>query len=98
MAVRTDRPEMYEAARGWRDAALLDDDSLFTPGKEIWSTRWLEELRQRFVVKADEGRDPFSTKLQRQLKDAWSTGSSRSGCNTLTRSSRYPIISGSSEP
>ena len=70
MAVRTDRPEMYEAARRWRDAALLGDDSLFTPGREIWSTRWLEELRQRFVVRADESRDPFSTKLHRQLKDA----------------------------
>ena len=70
MAVRTDRPEMYEVARRWRDVALLDDDSLFTPGQEIWSTRWLEEIRQRFVVKADEGGDPFSTKLRRQLKDA----------------------------
>ena len=70
MAIRTDRPEIYEAARAWKDAALLDDDSLFTPGEKIWSTRWLEDLHERFVVGADEGRDPFSTKLHRQLKDA----------------------------
>ena len=73
MAIRMDRPEMYEAARAWRDAALLGDDSLFTPGEEIWSTQWLDELHERLVVGADTGRDPFSTKLHRQLKDATPT-------------------------
>ena len=70
MAIRTDYPEMYEAARVWREAALLDDGSLFTPGEEIWSARWLEDLHERFVVGADEGQDTFSIKLHRQLKDA----------------------------
>ena len=68
--MRTDCPEMYEAARAWKDVALLDDGSLFTPGEEIWSTRWLDELHERFVVGADEGPDQFLTKLRRQLKDA----------------------------
>lgn len=70
MPVKTDRLEMYEAARAWSDAALLGDDSLFTPGKEIWSTRWLDELHERFVLGADDGRDPFLTKLERQLQEA----------------------------
>ena len=55
MPMRTDHPEMYEAARAWKDAALLDNDSLFTPGQEIWSTRWLDELHERFVLGADDG-------------------------------------------
>ena len=70
MAVRTDRPEMYEAARRWRDAALLGDDSLFTPGREIWSTRWLDELHERFVLGGHEGRGAFLKKLETQLQDA----------------------------
>ena len=70
MAPRVDRPELYEAARAWRDAALLGDDSLFTPGREIWSTRWLDDLHERFVVGSDAGPDKFETKLERQLEDA----------------------------
>ncbi|MDE0289857.1 MAG: AAA family ATPase [bacterium] len=70
MARRADSAEMYEAAGEWREAALLDDGSLFTPGREIWSTRWLDDLHERFVVGADEGSDPFAAKLRRQLEGA----------------------------
>ena len=70
MPMKTDRPEMYKAARAWKDAALLDNDSLFTPGQEIWSTRWLDELHERFVLGADDGGGSFRTKLERQLQDA----------------------------
>ena len=70
MARRQDYPELYEATRAWVDAALLDDDSLFTPGREIWSSRWLDELHRRFVIGADEGPDRFEVKLERQLEGA----------------------------
>ena len=70
MARRQECPELYEVARIWADAALLDDDSLFTSGKEIWSRRWLDELHRRFVMGADEGRDDFLTKLERQFAGA----------------------------
>ena len=70
MARRPECPELYEVARIWADAALLDDDSLFISGKEIWSRRWLDELHHRFVMGADEGGDDFLTKLKRQFADA----------------------------
>ena len=40
---------VYAAAQKWVDCALRKDDSLFTPGKPIWSSRWLGELRERFL-------------------------------------------------
>ena len=41
---------VYEAARLWVDRALRSDDSLFTPGKPIWSRQWLGELRRRLKI------------------------------------------------
>ena len=61
---------LYSAADAWVEVALESDGSLFTPGAEIWSQRWIEELHRRFVEGADEGRDPFWTKLERQLDGA----------------------------
>ncbi len=40
--------DVYTAAKAWVDSALRTDDSLFTPGEPIWSSRWLGELRDRF--------------------------------------------------
>ena len=37
---------VYGAAQIWVDRALRTDDSLFTPGNVIWSSRWLEMLHQ----------------------------------------------------
>ena len=52
---------IYMAAQSWVDSALRADDSLFTPGQPIWASRWLEELRERFLDRhADwRGRDFF---------------------------------------
>lgn len=61
---------LYSAAATWVEVALKSDGSLFTPEAEIWSQRWIEELHRRFVEGADEGRDPFLTKLERQLDGA----------------------------
>ena len=59
---------VYEAAEAWVDCALRADDSLFTPGKAIWSGQWLGELRERFLEKPDESKESFLVKLQGQLE------------------------------
>lgn len=65
------RPEVvYPAIERWVDAALRSDDSLFTPGRQIWSKELLAELREHFIERPDESDDPFELKLERQLADA----------------------------
>ena len=59
---------VYAAAQKWVDCALRKDDSLFTPGKPIWSSRWLKELRERFLDQPDVGRGGFYDKLRQQLE------------------------------
>ena len=59
---------VYEAANTWVERALKADDSLFTPGKEIWSIRWLEELRERFLDNTDVEGSNFRERLERQLE------------------------------
>ncbi len=58
---------VYEAASKWVDCALRADGSLFTPGEPIWSSRWLGELRERFLDRPDEGAGTFYQKLRGQL-------------------------------
>ena len=60
--------KVYAAAEQWVDRALRNDDSLFTPGKVIWSRRWLGELRGRFLDRPDESNRKFLEKLQDQLE------------------------------
>ena len=59
---------VYAAAQKWVDCALKADDSLFTPGKPIWSSRWLGELRERFLDRPDVGQGSFYDKLSEQLE------------------------------
>ena len=59
--------KVYAAAEAWVSRALRSDDSLFTPGKPIWTRELLGELRQRFLDQPDEGSDSFVEKLERQL-------------------------------
>ena len=58
---------VYAAARQWVERALRKDDSLFTPGKQIWSSRWLEQIRERFLNRPDESGDSFYEKMEKQL-------------------------------
>ena len=60
---------VYAAAAAWVERGLRRDDSLFTPGKAIWTSDWLGELHQRFLDRPDDtkGRS-FLDKLQRQLE------------------------------
>ena len=61
---------VYQAAERWVDCALRSDDSLFTPGKAIWSSRWLGELHERFLNHPDESSAKFTEKLRQQLSDS----------------------------
>ncbi len=59
--------KIYVAAQAWVDAALRSDDSLFTPGRQIWTPEGLATLRTQFLNQPDESEDDFYTKLERQL-------------------------------
>ena len=59
---------VYVAAEKWIDCALRNDDSLFTPGKPIWSRDGLAELRDRFLQRPDIGEGDFYEKLETQLE------------------------------
>ena len=58
---------VYAAAQKWVDCALRSDDSLFTPGKPIWTHDGLRELRERFLDQPDVGQGNFYDKLSEQL-------------------------------
>ncbi len=60
------REQVYAAAEKWVERALRADDSLFTPGKAIWSSQWLGELHQRFLTHPAGG--SFEDKLPAQLE------------------------------
>jgi 5-methylcytosine-specific restriction enzyme B len=63
-------PEIYAAAGRFVDAALREDDSLFTPGVAVWAKTNLDDLYARFVAHPDESSDAFLVKFQRQLAGA----------------------------
>lgn len=63
----------YEVARRWVDAALVNGDSMFTPGIPIWTIENIDELYRRFVENADEGEGDFLAKLDGQLAGAQSS-------------------------
>ena len=62
--------KVYAAIGIWVDRALRNDDSLFTPGKPIWTSQWLGELRMRFLDRPDEGVSGFYDKLKTQLEES----------------------------
>ena len=58
---------VYAAAEAWVERGLRSDDSLFTPGRRIWTSEWLDELHRRFLDRPDVSGDSFLDKLERQL-------------------------------
>ena len=58
---------IYKAASLWVDRALRADDSLFTPGIPVWSSKWLGELRERFLNNPDNSEADSTKKFQGQL-------------------------------
>ena len=67
---RSDAANVYKAAEEWVERALRSDDSLFTPGKPIWTRQWLGELHERFLNRPDESGDTFLAKLEGQLANS----------------------------
>ncbi len=59
---------VYAAAEKWVDCALRSDDSLFTPGKAIWTRELLGELRTRYLDQPDVAGNDFYDKLRQQLE------------------------------
>ena len=59
--------QVYAAAQKWVNCALLSNDSLFTPGKPIWTPELLGELHSKVLNRPDEGPDGFWEKLGLQL-------------------------------
>ena len=67
----TDPPEIenvYAAAQKWVDCALRKDDSLFTPGKPIWTRELLGKLRECYLNQPHVGEGGFYDKLRQQLE------------------------------
>ena len=58
---------VYAAAQKWVDCALRNDDSLFTPGKAIWTRELLGELRECYLDSPDTSSRNFYVKLRDQL-------------------------------
>ena len=58
---------VYAAAQKWVDSVLRKDDSLFTPGKPIWTRELLGELRECYLDKPDTSDRNFYVKLEGQL-------------------------------
>lgn len=65
-----DLKPLFRALEEWTERGLRRDDSLFTPGRAIWSHAVATDLHKRFVEKPDESEDDFMTKWQRQLQGA----------------------------
>ena len=58
----------YAAAQAWVSRALRTDDSLFTPGKSIWTLDHLAEIRQRFLEQPEAEGSGFHAKVVEQLQ------------------------------
>ena len=67
---KSDAAKVYKAAEEWVARALRADDSLFTPGKPIWTRQWLGEIHERFLDRPDDSNDSFINKLERQLANS----------------------------
>ena len=59
--------QVYAAAQKWVNGALRSDDSLFTPGKPIWTRELLKELHDQVLNRPEVGDGDFWGKLQQQL-------------------------------
>ena len=70
--IRRDGAEkIYSAASQWVNQALRSDDSLFTPGTSIWSSRWLGDLHDRILgAPTNSNAWNIESSWQGMLKDA----------------------------
>jgi len=71
MARYHDARRTYEGTARFVEVALRQDDSLFTPGRAVWSAHLLSELERRFIQHPDTRTDVgFEEKLRGQLEGA----------------------------
>ncbi len=63
-----DADGFYVASVLFVDQCLRHEQSMFTPGRDIWSPGPVNELYRRFVENPDESKDDFTVKLVRQLQ------------------------------
>ena len=59
--------QVYAAAQNWVNGALRSDDSLFTPGKPIWTRELLGVLHYQVLNRPEVGEGDFWGKLQQQM-------------------------------
>jgi hypothetical protein len=60
----------YPVAERFVDAALRHDDSLFTPGRPIWTYAGLNEIYERLMLNLDTSSGSFMSKFEQQLAGA----------------------------
>ena len=60
----------YGVIKLWRETCLIEDSSLFTPDKSVWTPSTVADFYKRFVEAPDEGAGSFAEKLDDQLKGA----------------------------
>jgi hypothetical protein len=63
-------PAVIEAAARWRDRCLLDDGSVLSDAKRLWTLENLVHLERHFVDNPDDGEGGFFDKLEEQLSPA----------------------------
>lgn len=61
---------LYDAAQRFVEAALRNDDALFTPGRPIWTRATTEDLARRLDIETDVSGSKFEARLQQQLQGA----------------------------
>ena len=59
---------VYAATQKWIDVALLNDDSLFTPDKPIWTRELLGELHECYLERPEVPGPNFYARLEKQLE------------------------------
>lgn len=63
-------PALYAAVERFVAAAWRGNDSIFTPGRPIWTASSLDVMRRLFVERIDESKASFAEKYKLQLDTA----------------------------
>ncbi len=58
----------YEILANWVEVAFRTQDSLFTPGKALWTVANVDDLYKKFVENPDETKNKFIDKFKNQLE------------------------------
>lgn len=69
-----DLSPLYETMDRLRSDCLIGDDSLLSPGRQLWTAENFAELQRGYVQNLDEGEGKFFEKLKVQLTDATADG------------------------